>query len=37
MVLGCVGGGGFSWFVELCLVTDKTSLQFVSQHLVSKE
>lgn len=36
-VLGCVGGGGdFSWFVELCLVTDNTLVQFVSQHLFSK-
>lgn len=36
MVLGCVGGGGSSWFADLCLVTDKTRVPFVSQHLFPK-
>lgn len=35
MVLGCVDEV-FSGFVELHLVTYKTSVQFMSQHLVSK-
>lgn len=36
MVLDCVGGHGFSQFVQLCLVTGKTSVQFVNQYPVPK-